>query len=218
MEAEIEKWKLDYVLLIQSSIRFPTGDSVEDAELVLFGGDRVCITSLLICPRVLGQIKMTICHGLCFDSFLYRNGLLFLVFYGCNYINMKYWDWPTCLLTPMWYFDIVLASCVNGCGFDPQPSHTKDFKTGSHYFSARHVAYGRWSFYWSDWSQNNVSEWDDISTCRLLLLWLAQWKSGSARLTSTEQGLFYWSEVYEISVIGSSTTINQSIYVCCYYS
>ncbi|CAC5367350.1 TBC1D2B [Mytilus coruscus] len=40
LEAEIEKWKLDYVLLIQSSIRFPTGDSVEDAELILFGGDR----------------------------------------------------------------------------------------------------------------------------------------------------------------------------------
>ena len=41
LEAEIEKWKLDYVLLIQSSIRFPMGDSVDDSELILFGGDRV---------------------------------------------------------------------------------------------------------------------------------------------------------------------------------
>ncbi|KAK3088782.1 hypothetical protein FSP39_023684 [Pinctada imbricata] len=40
LEADIEKWKLDYVSLIQSSIRFPGGDTMDDAELVLFGGDR----------------------------------------------------------------------------------------------------------------------------------------------------------------------------------
>lgn len=41
LEAEIEKWRLDYVSLIQSSIRFSGCDTMDDAELVLFGGDRV---------------------------------------------------------------------------------------------------------------------------------------------------------------------------------
>ena len=41
LEGEIDKWKLDYVTLIRSSIRFPGGDTMDDAELVLFGGDRV---------------------------------------------------------------------------------------------------------------------------------------------------------------------------------
>lgn len=41
LEAEIEKWRLDYVSLIQSSIRFSGCDTIDDAELVLFGGDRV---------------------------------------------------------------------------------------------------------------------------------------------------------------------------------
>ncbi|XP_019929607.3 uncharacterized protein [Magallana gigas] len=40
LEAEIEKWRLDYVSLIQSSIRFSGCDTMDDAELVLFGGDR----------------------------------------------------------------------------------------------------------------------------------------------------------------------------------
>ncbi|XP_078325499.1 uncharacterized protein LOC111124243 isoform X7 [Crassostrea virginica] len=40
LEAEIEKWRLDYVSLIQSSIRFSGCDTIDDAELVLFGGDR----------------------------------------------------------------------------------------------------------------------------------------------------------------------------------
>ncbi|XP_062582307.1 uncharacterized protein LOC134244056 isoform X1 [Saccostrea cucullata] len=40
LEAEIEKWHLDYVSLIQSSIRFSGCDTMDDAELVLFGGDR----------------------------------------------------------------------------------------------------------------------------------------------------------------------------------
>ncbi|XP_021357404.1 uncharacterized protein LOC110452957 isoform X2 [Mizuhopecten yessoensis] len=40
LEAEIEKWKVDYVSIIRSSIRFPGGDTMDDAELILFGGDR----------------------------------------------------------------------------------------------------------------------------------------------------------------------------------
>ncbi|XP_067661994.1 uncharacterized protein [Haliotis asinina] len=40
LEADIEKWKFDYVSLIQSSIRFTGTDTMDDAELSLFGGDR----------------------------------------------------------------------------------------------------------------------------------------------------------------------------------
>ncbi|KAK3601021.1 hypothetical protein CHS0354_008131 [Potamilus streckersoni] len=40
LEAEIEKWKLDYVSVIQSSIHYPGGDGIEDMELCLYGEDR----------------------------------------------------------------------------------------------------------------------------------------------------------------------------------
>ena len=42
LEAEIEKWKMDYVTLIQSSIRFPGQEQgTEELELSLYGGDKV---------------------------------------------------------------------------------------------------------------------------------------------------------------------------------
>ncbi|XP_059152821.1 uncharacterized protein LOC131938708, partial [Physella acuta] len=40
LEADIEVWKLEYISLIQSSIRFTGTDTMDDAELSLFGGDR----------------------------------------------------------------------------------------------------------------------------------------------------------------------------------
>ena len=41
LEADIEKWKMDYVTLIQSSIRFPGEEGTDDLELSLYGGDKV---------------------------------------------------------------------------------------------------------------------------------------------------------------------------------
>ena len=41
LEGDIELWKLQYVSLIQSSIRFTGTDTMDDAELSLYGGDRV---------------------------------------------------------------------------------------------------------------------------------------------------------------------------------
>ena len=43
LEAEIDKWKLDYVNLIQSSIRHPGDESTDDLQLCLFGGDKVTL-------------------------------------------------------------------------------------------------------------------------------------------------------------------------------
>ncbi|KAL5012665.1 hypothetical protein ScPMuIL_011216 [Solemya velum] len=40
VQADIDKWKRDYVSLIQSSIRYPWGDTVDEGELSLFGGNR----------------------------------------------------------------------------------------------------------------------------------------------------------------------------------
>ena len=53
LEADIEVWKLEYISLIQSSIRFTGTDTIDDAELYLFGGDRVrshtCMLSMIGC-------------------------------------------------------------------------------------------------------------------------------------------------------------------------
>lgn len=55
LEGTIELWKLQYVSLIQSSIRFTGSDTMDDAELSLYGGDRVspicfrCVFSVCVC-------------------------------------------------------------------------------------------------------------------------------------------------------------------------
>ena len=41
LEGRMEVWRLQYVSLIQSSIRFTGTDTMDDAELSLYGGDRV---------------------------------------------------------------------------------------------------------------------------------------------------------------------------------
>ncbi|KAL4219569.1 hypothetical protein ACF0H5_022143 [Mactra antiquata] len=40
LEGDIEKWKMDYVSLIQSCIRYPGDEGFEDVELCLYGGDK----------------------------------------------------------------------------------------------------------------------------------------------------------------------------------
>ena len=57
----------------------------------------------------------------------------------------------------------VLASSVVDCGFDPWSDKTKDYKIGICCFSAKHTALRRKAR-----NQNNVSEWSDMSTHRLL--------------------------------------------------
>jgi len=52
LEADIEKWKIDYVSLIQSSIRFPSGDGNDDVELHLYGGDKVITVRYLKLTKI----------------------------------------------------------------------------------------------------------------------------------------------------------------------
>ncbi|XP_013412235.1 uncharacterized protein LOC106174987 isoform X2 [Lingula anatina] len=40
LEAEIDQWKRDYLFVLQSTIRMPDGDLVEEYEVKLYGGDR----------------------------------------------------------------------------------------------------------------------------------------------------------------------------------
>ena len=61
----------------------------------------------------------------------------------------------------------VLASSTVDCGFEPQSGQTKDYKIGICCFSAKHTESRRKSKDWSARNQNNVSEWSDLSTCRL---------------------------------------------------
>jgi hypothetical protein len=65
----------------------------------------------------------------------------------------------------------MLASSVVDCGFDPQSSQTKDYKTDICYFSTKHAALRRKSKDWLARNQDNVSTWGDMSIRRLLFQW-----------------------------------------------
>ena len=62
----------------------------------------------------------------------------------------------------------VPASGAVDCGFEPRSGQTKDYKIDICCFSAKHTALRRKSKDWLAQNQNNVSEWSDISTRRLL--------------------------------------------------
>ena len=64
----------------------------------------------------------------------------------------------------------VLASALRAVdrGFEPRSGQTKDNQIGICCFSAKHAAVRRKSKDWLARNQNNVSEWSDMSTRRLL--------------------------------------------------
>ena len=62
----------------------------------------------------------------------------------------------------------VLASSAVDHGFEPRPGQTKDYKICICCFSTKHVALRRKSSDWSARNQDNVSEWSDMSSHRLL--------------------------------------------------
>jgi hypothetical protein len=62
----------------------------------------------------------------------------------------------------------MLASSAVDRGFKPWSGQTKDYKIGICCFSAKHAALRRKSKDWLAQNQNNVSEWSDMSTHRLL--------------------------------------------------
>ena len=64
--------------------------------------------------------------------------------------------------------DSVLTSSVVDRGFKPWLGKTKDYKIGICCFSAKHAALRSKSKDWSIQNQNNVSEWNNMSSVRLL--------------------------------------------------
>jgi hypothetical protein len=62
----------------------------------------------------------------------------------------------------------ILASSAVDHRFEPRSGQTKDFKIGICCFSAKHAALRRKSKNWLSRNQNNVFEWNDMSTHGLL--------------------------------------------------
>jgi hypothetical protein len=81
----------------------------------------------------------------------------------------------------------VLASSAVDRGFEPRSSQTKDYEIGICCFSAKHAALRRKSKDCLVRNQNNVSEWSDMSTRRLLFQWASTIKINSACWSSTKR-------------------------------
>ena len=62
----------------------------------------------------------------------------------------------------------VLASSELDCWIEPQSGETKDYNIGICCFSPKHAALRSKSKDWWARNENNVSEWSDMSTRRLL--------------------------------------------------
>ena len=63
----------------------------------------------------------------------------------------------------------VLASSALGRGFEPRSGQTKDYAIGICCVSAKYAVLRSISKEWLARNQNNVSEWSDMSTRRLLV-------------------------------------------------
>jgi len=65
----------------------------------------------------------------------------------------------------------VLTSSVVDRGFEPRSGKTKDYKIDICCFSTKHAELRSKSNDWFTRNQNVVTEWCDMSTCRLLFQW-----------------------------------------------
>jgi hypothetical protein len=63
----------------------------------------------------------------------------------------------------------VVAPSVVDRGFQPRSGQATDYEIGICCFSAKHASLKRKGKYWLARNQDNVSEWVDMSTRRLLL-------------------------------------------------
>jgi hypothetical protein len=80
----------------------------------------------------------------------------------------------------------VFASSVVNLGYKHRSGQTKDYKIVICCF-AKHAALRNKSKDWSARNQNNVSEWSDMSTRRLLFQWSSTIKSNSACWSRTKR-------------------------------
>ena len=84
-------------------------------------------------------------------------------------------------------------------GFEPRSDQTKDYETGICCYSGKHAALRRKNKEGFALNQDNVSEWGDMSICRLLFQWastikksnLACWSSTKWTSSSTHGKLTF---------------------------
>ena len=115
----------------------------------------------------------------------------------------------------------VVASSAVDCGFKPWSGQTKDYKIGICCFSAKLPALRRKSKDWLAWNQDNVSEWGNMSICRLLFQLGSTKKSNYVCWSSTKQtsSSFHWKltcfrhEITEKLQSWRYTTITHSLIV-----
>ena len=62
----------------------------------------------------------------------------------------------------------VLSLCAIDCGFEPWSGQAKNYKIGISCFFTKYAVVRRKSKDWLAKTQDNVSEWSDMSTCGLL--------------------------------------------------
>ena len=88
----------------------------------------------------------------------------------------------------------VLDSCAVDRGFEPRSGHTKVYKIGIYCFSTKHAVLRSIRKDWLARNQNNVSEWNDISTLQCCFSELALLKSNSACWSSIKRtsSSFHW--------------------------
>jgi hypothetical protein len=65
----------------------------------------------------------------------------------------------------------VLASSAVGCGFESRSNQTKDYRIGMCCFCTKHAALRSKNKYWLARNEDNVCEWSDMSTNRVLFPW-----------------------------------------------
>ena len=84
----------------------------------------------------------------------------------------------------------VLALSAVDRGFEPRSGITRDYKIGICCFSAKHASLRGKSKDWLVWNQSNVSEWGDMSICRLLFQWASTIKIQMDLIISLKINLF----------------------------
>ena len=82
----------------------------------------------------------------------------------------------------------MLASSAVDRGFKPLTGHTKDYEIGICCFSTKHAALRSKSKDWLAQNQNNVSEWSDMSTRRMLFQKSSPIKNPTQRVGLVQSG------------------------------
>ena len=87
------------------------------------------------------------------------------------FLSPKLWGTSTLYNCISGIMDSMLALSAVDCVFKHRSGQTKDYKIGICFFSAKHATLRSKSKDWLVQNQNNVSEWSDMSTHRLLFQW-----------------------------------------------